>query len=122
MKNFKSKFILPTTLILLITLILSGCINENHSETMFPLPEYVPTEPPATTTGTLSYQDITLEQASEIIGREIPIPAYLPAGYAITSIQVESASQPLREWRIELSVLTPYPTSSNSKTKEIRDM
>lgn len=79
-------------------------VETSETTTMLPVPEYVPTEPPATTTDKLLYQNITLEQASQIIGREIPLPAYLPTGYAITSIQVASVSQPLRDWKIELII------------------
>ncbi|MDD5289372.1 MAG: hypothetical protein PHY28_09725, partial [Dehalococcoidales bacterium] len=68
------------------------------------VPEYIPTEPPATTTDKLLYQNITLERAIEIIGREIPVPAYLLAGYGITSVKVESTSHPLSEWRIGLTI------------------
>jgi hypothetical protein len=84
---------------------------------MFPVPEYIPTEPPATTTDKLFYQNITLERAIEIVGREIPVPAYLPAGYGITSVKVESTSQPLSEWRIGLTI--DNGTSSSPITMSI---
>lgn len=79
------------------------------------VPEYLPPEPSAATetaSGGLLYQDITLEQASEIIGRQIPTPAYLPPGYAIKSVQLKSASEPLREWRIDLTISNAQSTAS----------
>lgn len=79
-----------------------------------PVPEYLPPElstAPVTTTTGLLYQDLTLEQACEIVGREIPAPTYLPPGYAITSVQLKSVSEPLRDWRIDLTIDTGQPTA-----------
>ncbi|MDD5037776.1 MAG: hypothetical protein PHN78_00420 [Dehalococcoidales bacterium] len=80
-----------------------------------PVPEYLPPEPstaPGTVSGGLLYQNLTLKQASEIIGREIPTPAYLPPGYAITSVQLKSVSEPLRDWRIDLTIDNGQPSAS----------
>ena len=53
--------------------------------------------PPATQQA-LQFDNLTVEQASEIIGLPIPLPEYLPAGYGITSVSVRNSNPQIAPW------------------------
>lgn len=118
------KRLLFTSIVIILAVAVTGCRPPNYLDRPessgitglpTPVPEYLPPEPstaPGTASGDLLYQDLTLEQASEIIGREIPTPTYLPTGYAIISIQLKSVSEPLRDWRIDLTIDNGQPSAS----------
>ncbi len=129
------KRLLFTSMVIILVAVVTGCrspddldqprITSNGNLTvaesseitglLTPVPEYLPPEPstaPGTASGGILYQNLTLEQASEIIRREIPTPAYLPPGYAITSVQLKSVSEPIREWRIDLTINNGQSTAS----------
>jgi hypothetical protein len=71
-----------------------------------------PPENAATLPGTLptSHQifpwgDLTVEQASEFIGLPVPVPEYLPAGYAISTVRIKKVTEPPGPyWNIEMTI------------------
>lgn len=70
-----------------------------------PHPGSLPLATPPAGQQTLQFDNLTVDQASEIIGLPIPVPGYLPPGYAITSVSVANTSQPPGPyWHIEMTI------------------
>ncbi len=85
----------------------SGCAAPAETiKTITPLPGSPPPSfaaPP--TQQPLQFDNLTVDQASEIIGLPIPEPRYLPPGYAITSVNIRTTNPQIAPlWDIETTV------------------
>jgi hypothetical protein len=51
--------------------------------------------------------DLTVEQASEFIGLPVPVPEYLPPGYAISTVRIKNQPEPFGQyWDIEMTIVS----------------
>ena len=101
-------------LALVILAVMAGaCGPPDDSATPSPAPSPSTTPPPMQQNS--EFDNLTVEQATEIIGLPTPVPEYLPPGYAITSVRVTNTSQPPGPyWHIEMTITSaasPQPVT-----------
>jgi hypothetical protein len=95
--EMKTSLALAGVVLVVLAVLAGACGPPDNSAK---LPGTLPTSPQVLPSG-----DLTVEQATEIIGLPLPVPEYLPPGYAISSVRVKNASSKIAPyWHVEITI------------------
>ena len=99
-----------------LAMLAGACGPPNSAVT--PQPGSSPSATPPSTQQTLQFDNLTVDQAGEIIGLPIPVPEYLPPGYVIASVSVKNSNPHIAPyWDIETTIssaASPQPITLSS--------
>jgi len=86
-----------------LAMLAGACGPPNGAVT--PQPGSSPAATPPATQQILQFDNLTVEQAAELIGLPVPVPEYLPLGYAIKSVRIKNGTEPPGPyWDIEMTI------------------
>ncbi len=91
-------------LAVILALVASACAAPNDTVTR-PPGSSTPSPTPRLTQQPVQLDNLTVDQASQIIGLPVPEPEYLPPGYAITSVNIKTSNPRIAPyWDIETTI------------------